>query len=257
MRDQKNRVLAEICNSPIFCILSLVSSVVFLYNSIVFGRKVVASLIFEYELSISDYMYIVGTIVMVAMIIFLFVTLQKYKYSGEIYENQASALNNIKHDFYDSNSVYVLAIRGKDFCEVNGAYNFFWDDLEKKIEIVTASPDNEFAVKSRGSTAYYKKNHQYLADLNMVKEIMTHKLKNYVNCSYYNHLIDLSFRLVIFDKFMYVSFFNEGIRADESVVRRFNRDSQSYKAFMRYYLSIKDNSTKIEFESEMDLKVET
>lgn len=169
--------------------------------------------------------------------------------TNKVFKNQKEALKQMEKDYEDSSIIKILAIRGKDFSDPGGDLKFLWNSYEKQIEIINSSINNKFAIDGRASS-YPSCVNSYEKTLESVHEEMLDKLKKYRNFDYYNHNIDLIFRIVIFRKAIYVSFFKCGRTKDDSEVYKYDRDTQMYAAFEKYYDTIKAISipVKVPFE---------
>jgi len=158
------------------------------------------------------------------------------------YENQSAAIDNIRRDMSRSSQVRILAIRGLSYISNEGDFNFIWDNPNKRIEIILSEQNND-AVYMR-SKLYLENNDDYIKEMTMIHNALFSKHKLCPNLTFFTHNVDLTFRLIIFDKYLYLSFFNDGKKASESQMYKYDRDSQMYRAFYKYYKNVRRKSKK-------------
>jgi hypothetical protein len=162
------------------------------------------------------------------------------------FANQKSAIDDIRKKTKESATIRILSIRGLSYIGIDGDFKFVWDDDNKRIEIIFSDIDNHAI--NRRSRLFQENNKDYRNEMEHVKNYILEKQVYFQNLSFYLHQEDLAFRIIILDKYMYLSFFNAGIRASDSQIYRFERDSEIYKAFKTYYKNVRRLSKKIESE---------
>ncbi len=159
------------------------------------------------------------------------------------FDNQKKAVTDIYEKLKESCEIRILSIRGISYIGDEGDFSFIWEDKSKRIEIILSDIFNS-SIKRR-SGAVHINNKDYKKEIELVNEYILQMFYLCPNLTYYRHNQDLAFRLIILDKYMYLSFFNISIKASESKMYRFERDSQIYKAFLKYYKDIRRVSKKV------------
>jgi len=162
-----------------------------------------------------------------------------------LFENQSEAVASIKESTFSSRQIRILAIRGVSYVNDDGDFNFIWDNKEKRIELILSALNNR-AISQR-SRLYIENNEEYKREIKLIQETLKEKHKEYQNLTCYTHNIDLPFRLIILDKQIYLSFFNDGIKASASQIYKYDRDSQMYQALNKYYKTVRRRSKKNNF----------
>ena len=144
--------------------------------------------------------------------------------------------------YHTSCEVRVLSVRGLSYMDNSSDFGFIWESTDKRIEIILSDIDNSSISKRCGNSLF--NTDEYKKEMELINACILKKSISYPHLSYYKHNQDLAFRLIVLDRYLYVSFFNYGVKAADSKMYRFERDSQAYKAFLKYYKDIRRSSQK-------------
>lgn len=169
-----------------------------------------------------------------------------YSDIAKVYKSQAKALKDINKDMLDSSSIKLLAIRGRSITEHDrGEYPSLWKKIDKDIEIIISSDDNDIAIATR-SKAAGSSEEEYRMDITYSNKILKERMIRYKNLSVYNHHENLSFKLIILEHCVYVCYFLPEQSVHKSSVIKYKSDTGAYDAFVHYYESLKDKNTTIQ-----------
>ncbi len=169
-----------------------------------------------------------------------------YSDIARVYKSQAKALKEINRDILKSPFVKILAIRARSITEHDrGDYPSLWKSIDKKIEIIISSEDNDTAILAR-CTASGSSPEEYRMDISYSNKILRERMSRYRNLTVFNHHENLSFRLIIMEQCVYVCYFLPEKSVHKSSVIKYKSNTGAYDAFMHYYNSLRNNDSTTE-----------
>lgn len=154
----------------------------------------------------------------------------------KVYRTKKSALKAINKDVLSSEKIRILSIRGKSIVD---DYNSIWIDSarSKNIEIKIAAIENRPAIIER-SLATNKSEEEYEAQLTYTHKTLKARKNGRPNLSVLKHMYNPSFRIILFDDCMYISFYPSTGSVNQTEVLKYSSKSTAYTAFEHYYDNI-------------------
>lgn len=172
-----------------------------------------------------------------------------YSDIAKVYKSQAKAVKEINKDMERSTSIRILSIRGRSFTNSNQAeYPSLWNSNNKIMEIIISSDDNSIAINSR-SKATKISAEEYKLGITYSNKILSNRLNTFKNLKVFNHMENLSFKLIIMDQCVYVCYFLPEKAVHNSSVIKYKSDTGAYDAFLHYYNSLKNSKTTTELKN--------
>lgn len=161
----------------------------------------------------------------------------------KIYPSNEKSNKLINEEVKSSNSVKILAIRGKSFVDSDKSactYPAIWEDKNKDIEIIIAKISNS-VVDVRSKANNIDKEDYQLSIKTLCESIKIRK-KSYNKLRLYTHNIELPFRLIILDDCLFLFYYPESGSVHTQNVIRYEKNSAAFYAFQKYYDSVKNSS---------------
>lgn len=166
-----------------------------------------------------------------------------YSDIAKVYKSQSKALKAINKDIEISSSIKILSIRGRSVTNPNqGGYQSLWSSNNKEMEIIISSINNDIAIDSR-SNATNISAEEYKLGIIYSNEILANRLTTYKNLKVFNHMENLSFKLIIMEQCVYVYYFLPEKNVHKSSVIKYKNDTGAYDAFLHYYNSLKNSKS--------------
>lgn len=163
--------------------------------------------------------------------------------AAKIYPSNKKSNKLIDKEIGLSNSICILAIRGKSFVDSDKStctYPSIWDDKNKTIEIIIANSGNPIVnVRSMANNIEIE---DYQLSIKSLCESIKIRKKSYSKLKLYTHNIELPFRLIILDKCMFLFYYPESGSVHTQNVIRYEKGSAAFYAFQKYYDSVKITS---------------
>lgn len=160
--------------------------------------------------------------------------------AAKIYPNNKKSDKLINDAIKKSNSIRILAIRGKSFVDSDKStciYPAIWSDKNKTIEIIIANSTN--SIINVRSIANNIDEEDYQLSIKMLCESIKIRKKSYSKLKLYTHNVELPFRIIILDKCMFLFYYPESGSVHTQNVIRYEKDSAAFYAFQKYYDSVK------------------
>jgi len=161
----------------------------------------------------------------------------------KIYPNSKKSHKLINDEIGKSNTIRILAIRGKSFVDSDKStciYPAIWSDKNKLIEIIIANSTNSI-IDARSIANNIDKEDYQLSIKTLCESIKIRK-KSYPKLKLYTHNIELPFRIIILDKCMFLFYYPESGSVHTQNVIRYEKDNAAFYAFQKYYDSVKISS---------------
>lgn len=163
--------------------------------------------------------------------------------AAKIYPNNKKSNKLIDKEIKLSNSICILAIRGKSFVDSDKStceYPAIWDNKNKSIEIIIANSGNQI-INAR-SVANDVEIEDYRLSIKTLCESIRIRKKSYSKLKLYTHNVALPFRLIILDKCMFLFYYPESGSVHTQNIIRYEKGSAAFYAFQKYYDSVKISS---------------
>jgi len=169
-----------------------------------------------------------------------------YSDIAKVYTSKARGLKAINKDIAKSNSVRILSVRGKSIVD-SDVYASLWDStqLQKRIEIITSSPDNDAVIIER-SQANNTSRDEYRTEMQFAYNVLMIKKQEFQNLSIFQHMESPSFKLIILDQCLYVSYYLREKNVNKSRLIKYKSNNGAYDAFLHYYETTKKHSTEMQ-----------
>lgn len=160
--------------------------------------------------------------------------------AAKIYPNNKKSDKLINNAIEKSNSIRILAIRGKSFVDSDKStciYPAIWSDKNKKIEIIISNSTNN--IINVRSIANNIDSEDYQLSIKALCESIKIRKKNYPKLKLYTHNVELPFRIIILDECMFLFYYPESGSVHTQNVIRYEKENSAFYAFQKYYDSVK------------------
>lgn len=160
--------------------------------------------------------------------------------TARIYPNNIRTNKMINKEINLSNSIYILAIRGKSFVDSDNStciYPAIWKDFNKIIEIIIADLNNN--VINDRSHALNIDREEYELSIKIRK-------RSFRNLKLYKHNTELPFRIIILDECLFLFYYPESGSIHSENIIKYEKGSTAFYAFQKYYESVQKSSTEVE-----------
>ena len=159
-----------------------------------------------------------------------------------VYKSTEKANKNINEEILNSTSIKILSLRGSSIVNPDKCdFPNLWTDKNKEIEIILASPDNIGVIEERSNALKISKE-EYKLLIQQSFDILNIKKTDYKYLSFYTHMENLTFKLIMLEHCIYVFYFLPEKSVHKSTVIKYKSNTNAYEAFKGYY----DNFKKIE-----------
>lgn len=160
--------------------------------------------------------------------------------AAKIYPNNKKSDKLINNAIEKSNSIRILAIRGKSFVDSDKStciYPAIWSDKNKKIEIIISNSTNN--IINVRSIANNIDTEDYQLSIKALCESIKIRKKSYPKLKLYTHNVELPFRIIILDECMFLFYYPESGSVHTQNVIRYEKENSAFYAFQKYYDSVK------------------
>jgi hypothetical protein len=184
--------------------------------------------------------------------VWLTTALSRALHSGidRIYKDENSAANDILADASDSRQIRILSIRGFRLTSAERPLSRLLsrDNSYDTLEIMISPPDSPAAMSRAqmfsNSAVTYGDSAFYLQDVAKSINVLVAASRDNDRIHVRLHDQCESFRLLITDRNLYLSFFPKGRPAATSPVYRIRNDALLYHAFVTHYSWIRDQHSE-------------
>jgi hypothetical protein len=154
-----------------------------------------------------------------------------------IYQNQREAEKDLEEDISKSKSIKHFLMRGNTFLHKDAFLPSVFDNLkdEQEVKILLLDPNKSFAklrAEEDGYTIEQFRN-QIETNIELIKKKAKEKRKGQIECRLHNQ--PPVFRFFLFDDNVYFGFYDNENFGIQVKLFRVNKDSEFYKAFVRYF----------------------
>lgn len=167
--------------------------------------------------------------------------------TARIYPNNIRTNKMINKEINLSNSIYILAIRGKSFVDSDNStciYPAIWKDFNKTIEIIIADLNNN--VITDRSHALNIDREEYELSIKMLYDSIKIRKRSFRNLKLYKHNTELPFRIIILDECLFLFYYPESGSIHSENIIKYEKGSTAFYAFQKYYESVQKSSTEVE-----------
>lgn len=167
--------------------------------------------------------------------------------TARIYPNNIRTNRLINKEINLSNSIYILAIRGKSFVDSDNLtciYPSIWKDFNKTIEIIIADLNND-VINDRSHALNIDKE-EYELSIKMLYDSIKIRKRNFRNLKLYKHNTALPFRIIMLDNCLFLFYYPESGSIHSENIIKYEKGSTAFYAFQKYYESIQKSSVEVE-----------
>jgi hypothetical protein len=168
-----------------------------------------------------------------------------YSDIAKVFKSTEKANEDINKEILKTTFIKILSLRGNSIVIPDKCgFPNLWADKNKEIEIILSSPDNAIVIEDRSNVLKIQKD-EYKLILSQSIDMLNTKKNTFKHLSFYTHMENLTFKLIILEHCIYVFYFLPVKSVHKSQALKYKSNTNTYEVFNFYYENLKKtNQTK-------------